>query len=161
MTSSKTIFDNYFPNDILSIAEGIVKMRKKYNSSVPKLLAQNGFYNLKPSCTFMNPNKRILLYYKTSDSKTKRNERLNELVQVSSAWSFISDYELVYGYLRSCKLSSGDDNAMVTMYNKTIRIMSGEELLKYLFNDDKYNEIINDITQEINSSFSFIVSNNS
>ena len=38
-----TVFDNLFPQELLSISQNILKIKNKYDNSIPKILTTNGY----------------------------------------------------------------------------------------------------------------------
>ena len=68
-------FDNLFPQNLLNITKIVNKLKRKYDSSIPKLLNKHGYFKYN-SNLYINPNKGIILYYKQGDTKTKRPNKI-------------------------------------------------------------------------------------
>ena|SRR5277367_2246312 len=152
-----TLFDLLFPQELLCIAQNIIKMKRKYDNSIPKLLLDNGYLK----CTkqlYINPIKNIILYYTKTDVKNNNRQNVfNELIHLNNMYSIgcNQQYQLIYGYLNT-KINENNADSIV-LHNVTINIMSGELLLRHVL--DNYNNIIFNISEEINRSFSPIQNN--
>src|SRR6266849_7834997 len=135
-----TVFDYLFPQELLSISQNILKMKNKYDNSIPKLLTTNGYLKYSNSI-YYNPIKKIILYYKKSNIKSNRQQAFQELINFNNIFG---GNQLIYGYMNKSVITT--DN--VVLNNNNISIMSGETLLKYLL--DNYDIIIINIRNEIN-----------
>ena len=158
-------FDKLFPQDLLEIANTILKLKRSYDNSVPKLLTANGYFKQGKNI-YVHHFKNIILFYSKSDCKKRRPEVFNELLRIGELWQ--NRYqaptphfqgrsplpELIYGTL------SGVTENPVVLYNAVINIMSGESLLRYLFGSDEYNTIICKISDAIDNNFHFGVTPN-
>ena len=92
-------FDKLFSQDLLQIASTILKLKRSYDNSVPKLLSDNGYYK-QGSKVYVNPIKNIILFYNKGDPKKKRPEAFNELLRVGDMYGATSP-QLIYGHLSS------------------------------------------------------------
>src|SRR5271156_7163227 len=95
-------FDKLFPQDLLQIASTILKLKRSYDNSVPKLLSDNGYYK-QGSKVYVNPIKNIILFYNKGDPKKKRPEAFNELLRVGDMYKYhgAAPPQLIYGHLSS------------------------------------------------------------
>ena len=139
-----TVFDELFPQDVLDLEKKISNMRSKHNKSIPKLLLERGFLLDRSSKMYLNPSRNILLSYQISDIKNqvKRQDIFDKLTNLNVTYPY---YEFIYGFLRPLKNGVPDDS--IIMNNVRIRLLSGEYLLKYLFED--YNQILLKFYNEI------------
>src|SRR3977135_460999 len=93
-------FDKLFPQDLLTIAKTILKLKRSYDNCVPKLLCNEGYFKYSKD-VYINNYKNIILFYKRGDCKRKRQDAFNELIRISGFYTNISQTppELIYGYL--------------------------------------------------------------
>ena len=141
-------FDKLFPQDLLSTGKMILKLKHSYDNSIPNLLNDNGYFK-QSKYVYFNNFKNIILFYKKGDRKNKRQEVFDELLRVNGHWqNNPNPPQLIYGHLAS---SAGEEETSIVLYNAVIKIMSGESLLRYLF--DNYESILSNIKNEINSNF--------
>ena len=153
--SQSSPFDKLFPQDLLEIAKTILKLKRSYDNSVPKLLTANGYFKQGKNI-YVHHFKNIILFYSKSDCKKSRPEVFNELLRIGELWQNryqapTPHFQLIYGTL------SGVTENPVVLYNEVINIMSGESLLRFLF-DGNYEPIISKISTEINSQFPTLLS---
>ena len=103
---STTLFDLLFPQELLSIAQNIIKMKRKYDNSVPKLLLDNGYLKYSANSLgsvaptnqlYINPIKNIILYYTKADVKNKRQNIFIKLINLNNMYG--GNYQLIYRYL--------------------------------------------------------------
>ena len=108
---------------------------------IPKLLCKNWFTKLNKA-VYYNPYKNILLYYTLAETRN-RHKIFDELTN----YQFVICPEMIYGYLRT----SGSENDSVVWMGITIKLMSGEILLRYLF--EHYDDIIRNVKVEIDKEY--------
>src|SRR5438093_11867625 len=100
-----TAFDNLCPQELLSISQNILKIKNKYDNSVPKILTTNGYLKYSNSI-YYNPIKKIILYYKKSDIKSNRQQAFQELINFNNIFGGTTSglesearTQLIYGYM--------------------------------------------------------------
>src|SRR3977135_2288565 len=117
-------FDKLFPQDLLTIAKTILKLKHSYDNSIPKLLNDNGYFK-QSKCVYFNNFKNIILFYKKGNRKNKRQEVFDEILRVNGLWqNNPNPPQLIYGHLAS-SIEEAPEQSIV-LYNAVIKIMSGE-----------------------------------
>src|SRR5271156_3082080 len=151
------LIDNLFLQYSVEAAIKLLKVRRDLENSIPSCLQDIGFIRLKkdksPFTVFMDYRRNIFLCYRKSDitaNTTKSREAKQKLINsLYEMYQYNPNYQLIYGYL------IGDNSAPpsdIIFNNMTINVLSGESLLRYLFNES-LPSVLNIMQNKVNEIF--------
>lgn len=150
------LIDNLFPLHSVEAAIKLLKVRRDLENSIPSCLQDIGFIRLKkdksPFTVFIDYRRNIFLCYRKSDitaNTTKSREAKQKLINsLYEMYQYNPNYQLIYGYL------IGDNSAPsdIIFNNMTINVLSGESLLRYLFNES-LPSVLNIMQNKVNEIF--------
>src|SRR6266853_1745905 len=172
------LINNLFPQNSIDAAIKLLKVRRDLENSIPLYLNDYGFCKLGkskdnlPFIRFIDYRRKIFLCYRKNDISS-RTSKARELMQklIESLYDMClhnSNYQVIYGYLISTSndntqysRSSGQSpSADIIVNNITINVLSGESLLRYVF-QDSLQHIIEHMKTRVNELFESDHNNNS
>jgi len=151
-----TFINNLFPENSFEASMKLINTKKNIENNIPKYLEQYGFIKIKiekGNYYFINYMRNIFLCYRKSDitaNTTKSREAKQNLINsLYEMYQYNPNYQLIYGYL------IGDNSAPpsdIIFNNMTINVLSGESLLRYLFNES-LPSVLNIMQNKVNEIF--------
>src|SRR6266853_4402987 len=154
------LINNLFPQNSIDAAIKLLKVRRDLENSIPIYLNEYGFSKLGkskdnlPFIRFINYRRKIFLCYRKNDisSRTsKAREMKQKLIELLYDMCLHnSNYQVIYGYL--IPTSNENYSADIIVNSITINVLSGEALLRYVF-QDSVQHVIEHMKTRVNELF--------
>ena len=140
------LINNLFPQNSIDAAIKLLKVRRDLENSIPLYLNDYGFSKLGksrdiklPFARFIDYRRKIFLCYRKNDisSRTSKARQMKQKL-IESLYDMClhnSNYQVIYGYLIPTSNDNSQYSADIIVNNITINVLSGESLLRYVFQD--------------------------
>src|SRR6266853_6261179 len=154
------IINNLFPQNSIDAANKLLKVRKDLENSIPAYLNDYGFSKLGKGkdnlqfIRFIDYRRKIFLCYRKNDicSRTSKAQEMKQKL-IESLYDMCLhnfNYQVIYGYL--IPTTNENYSADIIVNNITINVLSGESLLRYVF-QDSLQHVVEHMKTRVNELF--------
>src|SRR6266853_3703572 len=156
------LINNLFPQNSIGAAIKLLKVRRDFENNIPIYLNEYGFSKLGksrdklPFARFIDYKRKIFLCYRKNDisNKTSKAREMKQKL-IESLYDMClhnSNYQVIYGYLIPTSNENTQYSADIIVNNITINVLSGESLLRYVF-QDSLQHVIESMSRRVNELF--------